>query len=106
MIIGALVVVVAVAGSVLVADLVLVQPSQGLGGLERLLDPPALPGNGDQGGQRYRLGSVAQVVGQFTGTVVAADQHALDPGRGAVVLGVVSALVLVVVVQISIQAQE
>src|SRR5215204_4503091 len=34
------------------ADLVLIQAAQPLGGLEGFLDPPALPGDPDQGGQR------------------------------------------------------
>ena len=41
------------------ADLVLVQADQALGGLEGLLDPPPLPSDGDQCGQRYRGGAPA-----------------------------------------------
>ena len=63
-------------------DLVLVQAGQAFAGLEALLDPPALAGDLDQGGERHRAGGVAPVVGDLTGGVVAADQQPVLPGVG------------------------
>jgi hypothetical protein len=60
-------------------DLVLVQSDQALGGLEGLLDPPPLPGDGDECGQRDRGGAPAAVVGKLSGGVVAADQRMVLP---------------------------
>ena len=37
-----------------IPNLVLVEADQAFGGLEGLLDAPALPGHGDQGAQRHR----------------------------------------------------
>ena len=55
------------------AQLVLIQAGQALAGLEVLLDPPAKPGDLDQGGQRDPLRGVAVVEGQFPGAWVPAD---------------------------------
>lgn len=44
---------------------VLVEAGQAFGGLEGFLDPPALPGHRDQGGQAHWLGCVAAVVGKL-----------------------------------------
>jgi hypothetical protein len=71
------------------ADLVLIQASKALAGLDGLLDAPALAGDLDQAGQRYRAGSVAAVVGQLAGGA-AADHEPLPcclvGGRGTVVV--------------------
>jgi hypothetical protein len=64
----------------------LVEPGQRLGGLERFLDPPALPGHPHEGAQWHRTWGVAAQVGQFAGAVVAADQQVMMTGVG-VVLG-------------------
>jgi hypothetical protein len=53
------------------ADLMGVQADQALAGLEALLDPPALPGDTDQPGQRHRPGRIAAVEGQLAGALVA-----------------------------------
>src|SRR6266542_1954263 len=57
------------------ADLVLVQATQALAGLERLFDGPAPSGDPDQDGQRGGAGRVAAVIGQLTGLAVAADHE-------------------------------
>jgi hypothetical protein len=81
------------------ADLMLVQASQTLAGLEALLDRPATPGDADQFAQRHRVRGVAAVERQLTGPGVAADQQppvlsvqrvvgiAVSSGVGAVVMG-------------------
>src|SRR6201989_3024388 len=65
-------------------DLVLVESDQPLGGLERFLDAPALPGDGDQDVQRDRSGAVAAQVGVLAGGIVAADQQMMDSGVGVI----------------------
>ena len=47
------------------------------------LDPPALPGDTDQPGQRHRPGRIAAVEGQLAGALVAADQQPVLPGLAA-----------------------
>jgi hypothetical protein len=64
-------------------DLMLIEPSQALDGLERLLHRPAPAGDADQFPQRHRLRGVAAVERQLTGAAVAAHQQppALGIGR-------------------------
>src|SRR5215216_3429110 len=64
-------------------DLVLVQATQALGGLEALLDPPAASGDPDQGSQGDRAWRPAAVEGQLTGLAVAADQQPAPPSLAA-----------------------
>lgn len=74
------------------ADLVLVEADVAFGGLEVLLDSPALSGHGDEVGEGDVGGVVAAVVGELAGGVVAADHQPVvagavgfgldrDPGR-------------------------
>src|SRR5262245_9802487 len=57
------------------ADLVVVEASVALGGLERFLDRPAAARDAHQGGQRNRTWRPAQVKRQLAGGAVAADQQ-------------------------------
>src|SRR5215207_9630257 len=65
------------------ADLMGVQATKALAGLEALLDGPAPPGDSNQGGQRHRVGHEAAVEGQLAGLAVAADQQPALPSLTA-----------------------
>src|SRR6266545_7706406 len=57
------------------ADLVLVQATKALAGLEALLNGPAAPGNPGQHGKRDGSGHPAVVASQLAGPLVAADHE-------------------------------
>src|SRR5215207_1550294 len=65
------------------ADLMGVQATKALAGLEALLDGPAPPGDSNQGGQRHRAWHEAAVEGQLAGLAVAADQQPALPSLTA-----------------------
>lgn len=56
-------------------NLVLVQASQALAGLEDLLHRPAPPSHPHQLGQWHRIGGEAAVEGEFAASAIAADQQ-------------------------------
>ena len=65
------------------ADLVLVQTTKALAGLEALLHRPAPAGDLNQDGQRHRTGREAAVEGQLAGPLVAADHEPMLAGLAA-----------------------
>jgi len=65
------------------ADLMLVQATKALAGLECLLDSPAASCDPDQHGQRGGTGRKAVVEGQLTGPLVAADHEPVLAGLAA-----------------------
>jgi hypothetical protein len=78
---------------VVAADLVVVEPDFGLGGLEAVLDGPTAPGDADEVVVGGSGGGATQVVGDLVlvlavaGQAASRQQPALPAGRGGVGVG-------------------